>query len=537
MYELDFRNIIVFISLGIHTVLLWLLFRYGRKTRGGKEYTVAILAIAGWVLPMVLYRSHFYGEIELWARLLYIMASFTSVSFLFFTLTYPIKTTVKKFWLWIYGIEHIALIATLLLSSFIIKGIQVQTIGEDIIVWGPLYVWFALHISIPFLIGFYLLYKKSKKVQEKRKKQARTILYGYFFGANLAMVTNLLLPWFGYFELNWLGQFFSTLVAIFTTYAILKYQLLNIRVIATELFIILLNFILFLQVIISTSRLELITNGLLFFAVVIISILLLRSVKKEVHQRNVLSNLTENLKKANKQLTQLDELKTEFLSIATHQLRTPLSIIKGYISLLDEGAYGRVTKKQKKIYHNIDISNERLVKLVDEFLNISRIEQGRTKYRFESMKLSDVLSSVVEELKEKSGPKNITLSTHISFEKEIIGDADKLRHAIFNYVDNAIKYSDRKTTVDMYLEPYTGGAQIRVVDAGPGLDKKDLDNLFQKFYRSPHVSNDVDGTGLGIYVVKEFVGGHGGAVWAKSAGIGKGSEFGFFVPLKAKEKK
>lgn len=98
MFEFDFRNIIVAASLIIHAILLWLLYRYGRKTPGGKAYSVAILAIAGWVLPMVFYRSHLFGETILWARLLYVMASFTSTSFFLFTYVFPDN---KKIPLWV----------------------------------------------------------------------------------------------------------------------------------------------------------------------------------------------------------------------------------------------------------------------------------------------------------------------------------------------------------------------------------------------------------------------------------------------------
>jgi signal transduction histidine kinase len=247
------------------------------------------------------------------------------------------------------------------------------------------------------------------------------------------------------------------------------------------------------------------------------------------------STVYEHLKKANDRLKELDKLKTEFLSIATHQLRTPLSIIKGYTSLLDEGAYGKVSKKQKEILHNIDVSNERLISLVDEFLDVSRIEQGRTQYQFEEMDLSEVVQSVLAELAQKAQTKSITIQPLLLVSALMVGDASRIRHGVFNFFDNAIKYSPNNTTITIYLEKQTGGFAYRVIDEGAGLDASDLTNLFQKFYRSPNVSRDFDGNGLGIYVVKEFIDAHGGHVWAKSEGIGKGSEFGFFVPARPKK--
>lgn len=245
----------------------------------------------------------------------------------------------------------------------------------------------------------------------------------------------------------------------------------------------------------------------------------------------------DDLRTANSKLLELDELKTEFLSIASHQLRTPLSIIKGYVSLLEEGAYGKMPKESQEILQNIDISNERLVKLVDEFLNISRIEQGRTKYYFEEVNFLPIAEGILSELKAKADPRDITLTLDASEGlSHVIADAEKLRHCLYNFVDNAIKYSPANSKVSVQIHDLKQGLEIKVIDNGAGLDEKDIKNLFQKFYRSPHVMREVQGTGLGLFVVKQFAEAHGGKVWAKSTGVGKGSEFGFWVPLEPKGK-
>ena len=531
MIELDFRNVIVFISLAIHALLLWILYRYGRKTPGGKAYSVAILAIAGWVLPMTFYRGDFFGETLLWARVLYIMATFTSISFFLFTLVFPEDKKIPWWKEFLLFLENIVVILLILHPTYIIQGVRIVQGGEDIILWGPLYIIFFLHISGYFLAGFVTLFTKLKKAQGVVKQQIALILAGYFFAANLAMITNLTLPWLGYFELNWLGQFFSTLVAIFTTYAILKHNLLNIKVIATESFVLLLNLFLFFQFILSQTPRDFLTNGILLFAVAGSSYLTIRSVIKEVERRQELSNLTASLKKANTRLKELDRQKTEFLSIASHQLRTPLSIIKGYVELIHDGAYGKTTKKMREILGNMDESNERLISLVDEFLDISRIEQGRTKYHFDNAKLNSIVEGVAKELANRAKGKGIEIVSKP--DKTIIEsrmDEEKIRHVIFNFVDNAIKYSEEGTIT---IETQNGqNAYIcKVSDQGLGFNKEDEANFFQKFYRGKNVEGiNVNGNGLGIYVCRKFIEAHGGEVWAKSTGIGKGSEFGFSIP-------
>jgi signal transduction histidine kinase len=532
MFELDFRNIIVAISLIIHAVLLWLLYRYGRKTPGGKAYSVAILAIAGWVLPMVFYRGHVFGEVLIWARLLYIMASFTSTSFFLFTYVFPDN---KKVPLWINVsllIENLLIVLLCLHPDLMIKGISFVDRGEDKILWGPLYPVYSSHISLFFIFGFVNLFKKLRRANGILHSQILYILIGYFFAANLAMVTNLILPWLGYFELNWMGQFFSTIIAIFTTYAILRHQLLDIKVIATEGFLLILNFFLVLQLVLSSSYQQFIINVFLVGAVATVSYSLVKSVRNEVTRREEVTKLAESLEKANSMLQEADKQKTEFLTIASHQLRTPLSILKGYIELIKDGSYGKIQPATLKVLGDMDINNEHLVKLVDKLLDITRIEQGRTKYSFATIDMCAVVDEAVNDLKIKAKEKKMKIdwSCPKNFDT-VFCDKEKMHHVVYNLIDNALKYSD-KGTVKILMSEEEGGVSMRVIDQGIGFAKADEGNFYQKFYRGDNVRTiSVGGTGLGLYVCRKFVEAHKGRVWAHSDGLGKGSEFGFWIPL------
>ncbi|OGH76887.1 MAG: hypothetical protein A2469_03920 [Candidatus Magasanikbacteria bacterium RIFOXYC2_FULL_40_16] len=253
--------------------------------------------------------------------------------------------------------------------------------------------------------------------------------------------------------------------------------------------------------------------------------------KYEVKQREKLSKLAQSLEVANLRLQELDKQKTEFLSIASHQLRTPISIIKGYIELIKDGVYGKITEKTRKILSDVDTTNERLEKLVDEFLDVSRIEQGRTKFVFEVKNINDLVTSVVEELKGMAKSSGLEIDWKPGDEKiDVCMDEEKIRHVIFNFVDNAIKYT-KEGTVSVSVEREGEGVNVKVKDTGFGFDKVDEANFFQKFYRGKNVEHtNVNGTGLGIYVCRQFIEKHKGRVWAKSAGLGQGSEFGFWIP-------
>jgi len=241
--------------------------------------------------------------------------------------------------------------------------------------------------------------------------------------------------------------------------------------------------------------------------------------------------LANSLEKANLRLQEIDRQKTDFLSIASHQLRTPLSIAKGYIELIQDGAYGKIPKKVFDILGEMDGSNEHLVKLVDEFLDITRIEQGRTKFSFDNKNVNDLAAGVVKELSKRAKDKGlkIVFKPTINLEKIQI-DEEKIRHVVFNFVDNAIKYSE-KGTITVLTEKEEKGITVRVRDNGLGFGPEDKASFYQKFYRGKNVvGTNVTGTGLGLYVCRKFIEAHNGHVWAHSPGLGKGGEFGFWLP-------
>lgn len=244
-----------------------------------------------------------------------------------------------------------------------------------------------------------------------------------------------------------------------------------------------------------------------------------------------LDTANKKLQVANARLKELDVQKTDFLSMASHQLRTPITIVNGYIELLKDNAYGKVTDETKGILDNMDASNQRLIKLVDEFLDVSRIEQGRTKFDFTNQDINKIVTSVVAEQSQRAKDKGMKIIWQKSKEPMVAcADEEKIRHVIFNFVDNAFKYSD-KGTVTVKVKAEKDGIEVLVHDEGLGFGKTDENNFFQKFYRGENVKQmDASGTGLGLFVCRKFIENHSGKIWAHSAGIGKGSEFGFWVP-------
>ncbi len=315
-------------------------------------------------------------------------------------------------------------------------------------------------------------------------------------------------------------------------YAIIKYKALDVQTIATEIGVSFLNILTVGQIFFSRSEAEVALRIFFWLLILAVSIFLVRSVRREVERREETAMLADSLEKANAQLQELDKQKTDFLSIAAHQLRTPISISSGYLELLNDGAYGKVTPETKQIFSNMDESNERLIKLIDSFLDITRLEQGRTKYDFAEHDLSVLVDGVVKEFEVRAKQNGLTLVWQAApnFPK-VCYDEEKIRHVIFNFIDNAIKYSEvGNIKVELYQE--RDGAAVRVRDNGIGFGKIDEANFFQKFYRGENVKGtNVNGTGLGLYVCAKFIEAHHGKVWAHSDDLGQGGEFGFWIPL------
>ena len=287
-----------------------------------------------------------------------------------------------------------------------------------------------------------------------------------------------------------------------------------------------------------TSIFEKTTNGFgpwlfggLFVALSAAVIGVARVLHTEMNQHEGTARLAVSLRHEKDLLQELNQQKTEFLSLASHQLRTPLSIIKGYTELLSDGSYGPVTPKIKKILRNVDITNERLIHLVDEFLSSTRMEQSDPQYTFAHGSVTNIVSGIVAELKGRAAEKKIKLV----WKKEMVPttaiDSEKIRHIIYNLIDNAIKYSDHGTVV-VSSKISRGEILVTVKDQGLGFTKEDSEHFFEKFYRSENARKArAQGTGLGLYVCRKFAEGHNGTVGAESPGQGKGSTFWLSLPI------
>lgn len=281
----------------------------------------------------------------------------------------------------------------------------------------------------------------------------------------------------------------------------------------------------------DTEALEAIANELVIAVQNARSVQALRDLNANLEQRIV--DATKELRKNNDQLRQADEAKDEFVSMASHQLRTPLTSIKGYISMVLEGDAGEITPMQKKLLEEAFTSSERMVHLIGDFLNVSRLQTGKFVLDPRLTDLADLVEEEVDGLKETAKARLLKLEYRKpSLMPSLYIDDGKIHQVIMNFLDNAIYYSMEHTTITVRLAVEGSDVVFEVHDTGIGVPKKEQVRLFTKFFRATNARKQrPDGTGIGLFLAKKVILSHGGTMVFESA-EGKGSTFGFRLPIK-----
>lgn len=229
---------------------------------------------------------------------------------------------------------------------------------------------------------------------------------------------------------------------------------------------------------------------------------------------------------------EVDRMKSEFISLASHQLRTPLSAIKTYSHMLSEGYMGKLNEDQKKALNTIIGASNRMNELISTLLNITRIESGTIAYNPKLFKLSDVISELLPELSLMAKSKEIELSlvTRGKASLKIKTDPLIVKEVVMNLTSNAIKYTPENGQVSIVLHTRRADIMVQIKDSGWGIPKQSQDQVFSKFFRAQNiVKRETTGTGLGLYLVKGLVDTLGGKIWFKSE-EGKGTSFYFTLP-------
>lgn len=497
------------------------------------SFSLFVFTVVAWMITNFLSNQFTDFKVAFWLnKLIFITSPYISFALLYFSLVFP--DTVKRFSkkLLICLLLPVIVSNILTLANLVIKNITFLPNGVTGVVFAPGVAFFGVQFITYILTAVILLIRKYTQSSGHQRIKLQLLLIGVIILTIFGTITNFLIPViFANFQTSNVGPLLSLFVFGFTAYAIVLHNLFNIKVIATQVMTIILWILLFIKIFVSNSTTEILLNSLVFALAFIFGILLIKSVINEVRQKEQLQELSERLKA-------LDKQKDEFVSMAAHELRAPMTAIKGYLSMIMEGDAGEITEKARDFLADASVTNERLIRLVNNMLNVSRIEEGRMVYLIEKDNLSTVVKSVFAQFTPEAARKGLEFKLDIPREikDRVEVDSDRLQEVVANLLSNAVKYTE-KGSIDVRLtQPDAKSVRFEVEDTGPGISEIEQAKLFQKFARAESSVGKTTGTGLGLYICKLLMKKFDGKIGLISE-EGKGSTFWFELPLVKKESK
>lgn len=403
------------------------------------------------------------------------------------------------------------------------------------IVNGPGIILFGVFVVFCVVGGIFKFILKFAKSEKRARQPMRIILVGIITTFAFLLTFNFILPaFFDNPDFLKFGALFIFPFILSASIALLRYKFLNTKAVAIALLTGFLATVISGEIIFSRETHIIIFKVSEFFLVLSFGILLIKAVTREVEQREEIQQLADNLKSANEKLKELDVLKSQFLSMASHDLRAPLTVIRNFVSLLLEGAYGKLADAGQEGLKQVFDRATDMAKSVETYLDVSRIEQGKMKYDFINIEVLPLIKNSITSFEPTITKKGLKLTT--SFDESLNGvkakiDVSKMNEILNNLIDNTIKYTP-EGEIWFTVKKVGNMVRVSIKDTGVGMTEDTLKHLFQLF-RPGENSKRVNpaSTGVGLYITKSHVLAHNGTVTATSEGAGRGSTFTLEIPL------
>jgi signal transduction histidine kinase len=252
-------------------------------------------------------------------------------------------------------------------------------------------------------------------------------------------------------------------------------------------------------------------------------------------RRDEFGRLAASFQSMAQQLAQLDRLKAEFISVASHELKTPINVILGYLQLIEEGAYGHISPRLSETLRTIDAQAHALSRLVHQLLDISRFEAGGGKLDLRPTNLDQFLNELEETFRVLSVQRSIDFRIERAglLPTEVLWDPDRINEVLGNLLSNAFKFTNSAGTIELLVEGADGQVYLTVRDTGAGIPPRQLPHIFKKFYQADNQDSAMQGgTGLGLAIAREIVVAHGGSISVEST-VGVGTTFFITLPVRA----
>ena len=414
------------------------------------------------------------------------------------------------------------------------------------------FFWFGFAFFVTIFI-FFRFIKQYLKLTEAKKRRLQYFLLGLLVFVIATIVFNIILAFLtGDARYYQVGNYSIIFFIGFTAYAIIKRDLFGIKIVLTQTLVGIIAILLLVDVVASETLFEYIWKGILFALFVFLGWLLIRSVLKEIKYREKIKEAYEREvgyrkkikeayeieKKAHKELQRLNEAKTQFIMATQHHLRTPLTSMIGYLDLIFGGIYGKVPQKLGETLKKFEVSTSRLIKVVNELLDISQFQLGKKIVILkDGIDIEPILREIMEELEAEAKTKKIYLEL-VKPKKALPltkADPEKLKVAITNIIDNGVKYTSKGgVTISLKAQMIGAKAKLQIIikDTGMGIAKEELKTLFSRTFERGEEAKQVytTGRGIGLYITYQIIRAHNGKIWAESEGRNKGTSFYIELP-------
>lgn len=500
------------------------------------------LVVGGWGMAYAFFDGALgTSTIHIAVATLYLVAGLVPLSIFLFLCDFSIKGNPFSFWKLIaVFIPYFGIAGAFMMPGFIVSFKEASGSELGAIVFGKGYSIYILYVLVFLVAGFIVLVKKYRESAGVFKSAIRSILITLFMVSAVATFMMIFSPSFGGFNLFWVEHLSVLVFGFVTSFVLVKYNFWNLKVIAVEFFVSLVALALIIELFLATSPLDLLIKTGIAVFIIFSSSFLVGSVKREIQSGDKIERLLKDLDYLYKQLKVLDRKKSEFLSIASHHLRDPLTAIRGYASMLTEGSFGELPAPLNEAVEKIFESSKRLITMISDFMDISHIESGDMNYKFTDVDMKRLVLDLADEMRFNAEHVHlgfdVTIDDGPSKEESFVtvGDAGKLRQVIANLIDNSIKYTPRgHISVLLHKSPDKEKIIFSISDTGIGMNASMLEKIFVKFSRAGDAGKAyTEGRGLGLYVAKELIKKHEGRIWAESKGEGMGSSF--YVEMEAK---
>jgi len=488
-----------------------------------------------WILSSLVAKFLTVDTVQPFVNIGFAAASLVVCFFLMFCIAFPDdESSFFRYWY----IVAILPVAFCVLSFLNLVAVATPDGGSSFKVSsGLFYIPYSIFLFVYIVASIVKLIADYKKERGIAKSQIFYILLGSSLYAFLALFFSLVLPVITHNQNVYKGGIYSVIIfLVFTAYAIIERGFLKIKVILTDVAVTGIIFILLIQTLLSETLQRGLINGTILIIVAYGGFTIIASVKKEIEQNKHLQRLTRHLEKDKKELIKVDRMKDEFLMMATHELTTPIAVIRGKLSMVIDENMAHLDNEQKDYLKPAYQATNRLNHLSQQLLNVTRIDQDELTINPTPTSLDDLIKDVMTSYEKEASAKGNQLSYVSNYKGEAINiDQGKIKEVISNLIDNAIRFTKNgKIIIESKLDESGKNVVVSVSDTGVEIDEESQKELFGKFHQSkrfdPLSPNEQQGAGLGLYISKNFTEMHGGKIWCESE-KGKGSTFCFSLPM------